>query len=84
MVIKENTARPTLPVREEIAEAARRKVGAHAHFAGRSTLFTFESNAGRLVIKGSVPTYYLKQLLQATLKDVPGVRRIDNQVRNTA
>jgi hypothetical protein len=31
-------------------------------------------------VRGTVPTFYLKQLLQNVLKDVDGVRAIDNQV----
>ena len=33
-----------------------------------------------LVIRGRVPTFYLKQLLQDALKQIEGVRRIDNRV----
>ncbi len=35
---------------------------------------------GILTLRGSVPSFYLKQVLQSILKDVPGVRRIDNRV----
>ena len=37
-----------------------------------------------LVIRGRVPTFYLKQLLQDALKQVDGVRRIDNRVEVVA
>jgi hypothetical protein len=33
-----------------------------------------------LVVRGTVPTYFLKQVLQNVLMDVEGVRLIDNQV----
>ena len=35
---------------------------------------------GILTLRGCVPSFYLKQVLQSILKDVPGVRRIDNRV----
>jgi hypothetical protein len=33
-----------------------------------------------LVVRGTVRTFYLKQMVQTVLKEVTGVRRIDNQV----
>ncbi len=44
-------------------------------------LFDFECNNGVLVVRGCVPTFYLKQVLQTLLKGLEGVRRIDNQVQ---
>ena len=38
---------------------------------------------GRLTLLGRVPTFHLKQLLQTMLRDIDGVRRIDNQVAVT-
>jgi hypothetical protein len=35
---------------------------------------------GALVVEGVVPSFYLKQLLQQVLRDVRGVRRIQNRV----
>jgi hypothetical protein len=34
-----------------------------------------------LIVRGAVPTYYLKQILQHVLKGIDGVRLIDNQVQ---
>lgn len=33
-----------------------------------------------LVVEGVVPSFYLKQLVQQVLRDVRGVRRVDNRV----
>jgi hypothetical protein len=52
----------------------------HAHFRGRADNFEFECSKKVLVIRGRVPTFYLKHLLQDALKQVDGVRRIDNRV----
>ncbi len=35
---------------------------------------------GVLVLRGCLPTYYLKQLAQQVVVDLEGVERIDNQV----
>ena len=37
-------------------------------------------DTGTLTLQGSVPTFYLKQVLQTVLRDVEHVRRIDNKV----
>jgi hypothetical protein len=36
--------------------------------------------ADRIILDGSVPTYYLKQLAQAFVQRVAGMRRIDNRL----
>lgn len=36
---------------------------------------------GVLVLRGCLPTYYLKQLAQEALTDLNGVARIDNQIQ---
>jgi hypothetical protein len=43
-------------------------------------MFEFECSENVLVIRGCVPTFYLKQLLQDALKQLEGVQRIDNHV----
>jgi hypothetical protein len=37
-----------------------------------------------LIVNGKLPSFYLKQVLQTTLRDVSGVRRIDNRVNVTS
>jgi len=41
---------------------------------------TYEHRNGVLTLRGQLPTFYLKQVLQTWLRDVDGVERIDNQV----
>jgi hypothetical protein len=36
---------------------------------------------GVLILRGCLPTYYLKQLAQETVADLDGVDRIDNQIQ---
>ena len=53
----------------------------HCHFRGRTRHIHIEDHAGELVLRGNVPSYYLKQVLQTVLRGIRGVRRIDNQVQ---
>lgn len=41
-------------------------------------------DAGTVILRGVVPTYFLKQLAQVTAMGVSGVDRIDNQLRVAA
>jgi hypothetical protein len=50
-----------------------------AHPALRS--LSVEETDTALVIKGSVSSYYLKQLAQEALKGLPGLRQVVNQVQ---
>jgi hypothetical protein len=63
-----------------VAGEARDMISRHAHFRGRANMFEFECTENVLVIRGCVPTFYLKQLLQDALKQLEGVQRIDNHV----
>lgn len=61
--------------------AAARDVLAHnSYFRGRADQFALTAEAGILMVDGVVPSFYLRQLLQATLRGVPGVRQVDNRV----
>jgi hypothetical protein len=61
------------------SERARALLSQHPHFWGRVDTFEFELTQDRLVVKGRVPTYYLKQLLQNARQKLDGVR-VDNRV----
>lgn len=65
---------------EKIVQRAQGLVEEQMHFAGRSHRFEFDLRDDVLVIRGNVPSFYLKQVLQNALKGLEGVRRIDNQV----
>jgi hypothetical protein len=60
--------------------SAREVVAQHTHFHGRADCFEFQYRERVLVVRGAVPSYYLKQLLQSALMDLQGVSRVDNQV----
>ena len=63
-----------------VEQLARDLVASHGHFRGRADRFEFVHCDGVLVVQGSVPSFYLKQVLQCVLKNISGVRRIVNQV----
>jgi hypothetical protein len=52
----------------------------HPHFRGRAGSFEYECREDVLIVRGCVPTFYLKQVLQTVLKDVEGVASIENRV----
>ena len=66
--------------RQGVAERARQLLADHPHFRGRSGGFEFSRHNEVLLVRGQVPSYYLKQVLQCALRDVAGIRRIDNRV----
>ncbi|MGD9636225.1 MAG: hypothetical protein AB7G28_13250 [Pirellulales bacterium] len=59
---------------------ARAILAEHDHFAARTHRFEFERADEVLLVRGQVPSFYLKQLLQAALQEVAGIERIENQV----
>ena len=64
----------------DVEQCAHDLVNAHPHFHGRAAQFEFVCREEALVVRGLVPTFYLKQVLQTVLKNLDGVRLIDNQV----
>jgi hypothetical protein len=64
----------------DLEARAREILASHSHFIGRTKAFDFEVRDDILVVRGRVPSFYLKQMLQNALKDLPGVRWIDNRV----
>jgi hypothetical protein len=55
----------------------------HPRLYSVSEVIAFDKEGQTLIVRGEVPTFYLKQLLQETLRALPGVARVDNQVNVT-
>lgn len=68
------------PEQASIEEQARQIVYEHPHFSSRGRGFDFKYEERVLTIEGNVPTFHLKQLLQAALRTLNGVERVDNRV----
>jgi hypothetical protein len=67
----------------DIDEVALQFVRLHPRLYAVSEVLHFHRDGGTLVVRGAVPTFYIKQVLQEALREVPGVARIDNQVEVT-
>jgi hypothetical protein len=63
-----------------LVEAARGVLDGHSHFRGRVDRFAFDEVDGVLIIEGTVPSFYLKQVLQTLLREIEGVVRVINRV----
>jgi hypothetical protein len=72
------------PASIDVEHLARDIVARHCHFRGRADYFQFVKRNDVLTVRGRVPSFYLKQMLQTLLKDLDGVRWIDNQVEVVA
>jgi hypothetical protein len=64
----------------EIEEQAYHIIDTSQHFYRRADRFVFECEDGVLSVSGCVPSFYLKQVLQNTLRLVPCVRAVENRV----
>ncbi len=64
----------------EVMEVVQARLANCCHFSLHWREITCCYEKGVLTLRGRVPTFYLKQVLQTTLKGIPGVMRIDNRV----
>ncbi len=63
-----------------LVERAWKRLQHQSTFQGRTRCLRIDEENGRLILQGKLPSFYLKQQLQAALRDVEGVREIDNRV----
>ena len=75
-----SAAEPAVGWLEDAVPQARTILANHPHFRGRAATFELRECDRVLLVRGQVPSYYLKQVLQSVLRDVSGIRRIDNRV----
>jgi osmotically-inducible protein OsmY len=69
---------PEASAQREIAELVRVKLARSPYRWLRSLSCAVRD--GVLTLGGQVPTYYLKQMAQTVVRDVPGVDEINNEV----
>jgi hypothetical protein len=74
-----NRPNPFEALFEEIADTARAVLRQSAYAELREIACDF--CGGTLTLRGRVPSYYLKQLAQEAVVDLPGVIEIDNHVQ---
>jgi hypothetical protein len=63
-----------------IEQRAHEILSQHCHFRGRAVTFQYEYREEVLIVRGLVPSFYLKQVLQTALMELDGVAQIDNRV----
>ncbi len=64
----------------EVLRRARSRLAQSCHFTRHWREIDCDFRGGILTLRGCVPSFYLKQVLQSILRDIPGVQRIDNRV----
>lgn len=64
----------------EIVDRAASDLAEHFHFRRYLEGIELDCLDGELNVRGRLPSYYLKQLLQTVLRAVPGVKRVNNQI----
>ncbi|MFO7907196.1 MAG: BON domain-containing protein [Planctomycetota bacterium] len=65
---------------EDVLNQVRRALAHSCHFTRHWREIACEYEDGVLTLRGSVPSFYLKQVLQSIVKKVPRVDRIENRV----
>lgn len=65
---------------DDVLQQVQKALARSCHFTRHWREIECDYENGVLTLRGSVPSFYLKQVLQSILKNVPGVQRIDNQV----
>ena len=73
------TAGEELPITDELIVVSVLQA-LHASPYGRLRHLQAYCDNGRVTLQGHLPTYYLKQVAQALIDAVPGVRDVDNDV----
>ena len=63
-----------------IVHQATTRLTQHAHFRSHLESLEIHCRDGELDVAGQLPTFYLKQVLQTILRDVPGVKQVNNRV----
>jgi hypothetical protein len=69
---------PFVALFQEIGEVAQAALRRSPYYELHNIVCEF--SGGILTLRGRVPTYYLKQLAQATIADLPGVIEVNNRV----
>ena len=58
---------------------AQQRLSNDRHYSCHFRNITCHHKDGVLTLRGRLPSFYLKQVLQTVLRDLSGIQRIDNQ-----
>jgi osmotically-inducible protein OsmY len=72
------TGAPTLETTTGLTERLGAALTANPHLFGRK--LGYETDSGTVVLKGTVNSYFQKQMAQEAIRRVDGVEQIDNQL----
>jgi osmotically-inducible protein OsmY len=64
----------------DLTTLARDHLERHPHFRGRLVGLQIEHRGRTLFLSGRLPTFYLKQLVQEAVRNLPGVGRVRNEI----
>jgi len=68
-----------MPASEQsLAQRVDQAIQTSPYISGRT--LRFETDGGRVVLQGSVPSYFQKQMAQEAVRRVEGVEHIDNHL----
>jgi len=70
-------------ITDTLVEQVQSAILTNPYLAGRKLRFEAEPQAGRVVLQGTVGTFYQKQMAQEALRRIDGVREIENQLEVT-
>ncbi len=73
-----DTTQIEIPLDDKVLVALER----NPHLSGRT--LRFETESGRVTLRGVVPTYFQKQMAQEAIRRVEGVDEICNELEVTA
>jgi hypothetical protein len=79
VAVAERTSR-IAPERIDLTSLARQSLERHPHFRGRTSVLCIEQRGSMLCLTGRLPTFYLKQLVQETVRHIPGVKGVWNEI----
>lgn len=66
--------------RTSLSDVARDHLESHPHFRGRLKDVAILHEGVTLTLRGRLPSFYLKQLVQEAVRHVPGVQRVRNMI----
>ena len=67
-------------MRAYVLAQVERRLADSSHFRGHVHCVTTDYGDGVLTLRGCVPSFYLKQVVQSLLCDLDGVDWVDNQI----
>ena len=80
MTVSESTEAEDMAVHHRVVSQARGRLSQHHHFRCHNDAIDIGFDKGKLVLLGRLPSFYLKQVLQTVLRDLPDVSQIENRV----